>query len=37
MSEKVAAREASAVEKLFSHVIHDLPTQSIAPFDLIFS
>jgi len=33
MSETVAAKEASAFDKLFFLVIHDHPTQSIAPFD----
>jgi len=37
MSETVAAKEANAVDKLFSLVFHDHPTQSIAPFVLILS
>lgn len=37
MSETVAAKEASAVDTLFSLVFHDHPTQSTASFDLILS
>lgn len=36
MSETVAAKEASAVDKLYSLVFHDHSTQSVGLFDLIF-
>jgi len=37
MSGIVTAKEASVVDKLFSVPPHDHSTQSLAPFDLIFS
>ncbi len=37
MSGAVAAKEASVVDKLLSVPPHDRSTQSLAPFDLIFS
>jgi hypothetical protein len=36
-SETAVAKEASAVDKRYSLVFKNHPTQSIAPFDLIFS
>lgn len=37
MSGIATAKEASVVDKLFSVPPHDHSTQSLAPFDLIFS
>jgi hypothetical protein len=37
MSKTVTAKEASAVDKLYSLVFHDHPTQSIAHFVLKLS